>query len=131
MTDYTVKRIDDMEAIYRGSFIKARAELGVTSFGMQIIALPPDAHAYPEHDHATDGQEEVYVVLSGSAEIEIDGERFALDPETMARVASGTMRKLHTSDEPARVLVIGAVPGKPYEIVQFTELGEPDPMAAA
>jgi mannose-6-phosphate isomerase-like protein (cupin superfamily) len=128
MADYTVKRIEDMEAIYRGSFIKVRAELGITSFGMQIVALPPDAHAYPEHDHGTDGQEEVYLVLDGTAEMEIEGERFPLDSETMVRVASGTMRKLHTADEGARVLVIGAVPGKPYEIVQFTELGEPDPM---
>jgi uncharacterized cupin superfamily protein len=131
MADYTVKRIEDMEAVYRGGFIKARAALGVTSFGMQIIALPPDAHAHPEHDHASDGQEEVYLVLDGSAEIEIEGERVPLDTETMVRVASGTKRKLHTADEAARVLCLGAVPGQAYEVVQFTELGEPDPLAAA
>jgi hypothetical protein len=31
MADYAVRRIDDMEAIVRGSFKKARAELGITS----------------------------------------------------------------------------------------------------
>src|SRR5512133_602492 len=121
MADYTIKRIGDMEAAYHGSFIKARAELGITSFGMQVIALPPDTHGYPEHDHASDGQEEVYLVLDGSADMEIDGERFPLDRETMVRVASGTMRKLHTADEAARVLVIGAVPGQPYTINKRTE----------
>jgi len=131
MADYTAKRIDEMEAIYRGGFIKARAALGVTSFGMQIIALPPDSHGHPEHDHGEDGQEEVYLVLDGAAEIEIEGERLPLDTETMVRVAAGTKRKLHTGDAPARVLCIGAVPGAPYEVKQFTELGEPDPMAAA
>jgi hypothetical protein len=33
MADYTIKRIDEMEAIYAGHFMRARAELGVESFG--------------------------------------------------------------------------------------------------
>jgi hypothetical protein len=43
--DYTAKRIGDMEAIYRGNFFRARAELGVESFGMQVIDMPPNATA--------------------------------------------------------------------------------------
>ena len=42
MSDYTAKRIKDMEAGFGGGFVKARAELGVSAFGMQIIQLPPD-----------------------------------------------------------------------------------------
>ena len=34
MGDYTAKRIGDMEAVFRGSFKRARAELGVEAFGM-------------------------------------------------------------------------------------------------
>src|ERR1700744_5014773 len=64
VADFTVKRIDEMEAIYGGAFKRARAELGVESFGMQVIEMPPGSELYPEHDHAGDGQEEVYVVLS-------------------------------------------------------------------
>ena len=52
MADYTAKRIDDMEAGFGGGFVKARAELGVTAFGLQVIQLPPDCDDYPEHDHA-------------------------------------------------------------------------------
>lgn len=130
MADYTAKRISDMEAIFHGGFRKARAELGVTSFGFQVVEMPPDAHAYPEHDHAEEGQEEVYIVLSGSCEMELEGERVAMDPETMVRVGPATKRKVHTGDEPLRLLVIGATPGKPYTVKEFTELGQPDPMAA-
>ena len=69
MADYTVRRIDDMEGIYGGAFKRARAELGVESFGMQVIDFPPNmGDQYPEHDHGEDGQEEVYLPLSGSAE---------------------------------------------------------------
>ena len=52
MSTHTVKKIDEMEAVYLGAFKRARAELGVESFGMSIIDLPPNFENYPEHDHA-------------------------------------------------------------------------------
>jgi mannose-6-phosphate isomerase-like protein (cupin superfamily) len=127
MAGYAVRRIDEMEAIVRGSFKKARAELGITSFGIQVIDMPPNVEGYPEHDHAQDGQEEVYVAMSGRGEIDIDGERFSLDPDTMVRVSAGTKRKLYPGDDGMRVLVVGGVPGSAYEVRDFTELGAPDP----
>src|SRR5712692_6410769 len=94
MGRYTVKRIDDMEAIFGGSFRRAGAELGVESFGMQVFDMPPNFENYPEHDHGQDGQEEVYVVLRGSGAFEIEGERVPVDSERVLRVAAGTKRKL-------------------------------------
>jgi mannose-6-phosphate isomerase-like protein (cupin superfamily) len=129
MADYAVRRIDDMEAIVRGSFKKARAELGITAFGLQVIDFPPNVDGYPEHDHSQDGQEEVYVVMRGDGEIDIEGERMQLDPETMVRVSAGTKRKLYPGDEGMRVLVVGGVPGEAYQVRDFTELGAPDPFA--
>lgn len=129
MGGYTVKRIDELESIYGGAFKRARAELGISSFGMQIIDMPPHATAYPEHDHESDGQEEVYILLRGSAEMEIDGEQVAVDPETLVRVGAGIMRKVRPGADGARVLVIGGVPGAAYEAPGVTELGAPDPMA--
>ena len=61
MSTHAVKKIDEMEAVFGGGFKRARAELGVESFGMQIIDMPPNYDNYPEHDHEQDGQEEVYV----------------------------------------------------------------------
>jgi hypothetical protein len=61
----------------------------------------------------------------------IDGETFDLEPETMVRVASGTSRKLYTTDEGARVLALGGVPGQAYIADPSTELGQPDPLAAS
>jgi mannose-6-phosphate isomerase-like protein (cupin superfamily) len=129
MSEYTVKKIDEMEAVYRGAFKRARAELGVESFGMQIIDLPPSYESYPEHDHAEDGQEEVFIAMRGDGEIEIAGERFPLDADHVARVASGTMRKVWPGAEGLRLLVLGGVPGGSYEAPEISKLGEPDPMA--
>jgi mannose-6-phosphate isomerase-like protein (cupin superfamily) len=96
---------------------------------MQVIDMPANADQYPEHDHSEDGQEEVYVPLSGSGEIEIDGERFPFEPGTMARVGPGVKRKITTTSEPIRMLIIGGRPDKTYEAPEITKLGVPDPLA--
>lgn len=131
MSEYAVKKIDEMEAVYGGAFKRVRAELGVEAFGMQIIDLPPNFEGYPEHDHAGDGQEEVFFALRGGGEIEIEGERFPLDADHVARVAAGTKRKVWPGAEGVRMLIIGGVPGAVYEAPDISKLGEPDPMAAA
>jgi mannose-6-phosphate isomerase-like protein (cupin superfamily) len=131
MADYTHKRIDEMEAVVGGGFVRARAELGVSSFGMQVLRFPANADQYPEHDHSHDGQEEVYAVLDGRGEIELDGERLPLEPGVMVRVGPATKRKLTTGDVPMSVLALAGVPGKAYEPTPVTELGQPDPLAQA
>lgn len=130
MGNFAVKRIDEMETMYRGAFKRARAALGVESFGMGIIDMPPDFEHYPEHDHGGDGQEEVYLTLRGGGEIEIDGQRFPLDPDHVARVAAGTTRKVWPGPDGIRLLVLGGVPGQPYEAPEVSKLGQPDPMAS-
>lgn len=131
MTEYAVVAIDDIEGIYGGSFKRARSALGVTAFGMQIIDMPPNAgEHYPEHDHAADGQEEVYVALRGAGEILIDGERHPLDADHLVSVKSGTKRKVFSGPDGLRMLVIGGVPGAAYEPAAWTEVGAPDPAAA-
>ncbi|MGN6255953.1 MAG: hypothetical protein ACTHO8_13380 [Solirubrobacterales bacterium] len=130
MSDYTVKKIDEMEGVYLGSFKRARAELGVSSFGLQVIDMPPNFGDYPEHDHSGDGQEEVFMALRGGGEIEIEGERFPLDPEHMVRVAAGTKRKVWPGPDGIRMVIVGGVPGGLYEAPAISKLGEPDPMRA-
>lgn len=128
MADYTVKQIDEMEGPYGGAFKRARAELGVSSFGLGIIDLPPNFDRYPTHDHAHDGQEEVFVALRGAGEVVIDrGERVPLDGDHVVRVAAGTDRKVLAGPDGLRVLVVGGKPGAIYEAPPSSQLGGPDP----
>ncbi|HEX2391433.1 MAG TPA: hypothetical protein VHI77_00790 [Solirubrobacterales bacterium] len=131
MSDYAVKRIGEMEAVYQGAFKRARAELGVESFGMQVIDMPANFDGYPEHDHTHDDQEEVFLALRGGGEIEIEGERFQLDDDQMVRVGARVKRKVWPGAEGIRLLVISGVPGGVYQPPDLSKLGEPDPMAAA
>jgi mannose-6-phosphate isomerase-like protein (cupin superfamily) len=121
MASYDVKRIDEMDTAFGGGMRLARASLGVASFGMQIEEFPPNFDQYPEHSHSDDGQEEVYVVLRGSAEIDIEGERFPLDSETLVRVGPGVTRRIFAGPEGVRILALGAVPGAAYEPPDFSK----------
>lgn len=129
MQDYALKRIDDMDAAFLGAMKRARAELGVESFGMQVIDLPPNFDRYPAHDHADVGQEEVFVVLRGDGEMEIGEERVPLDADHILRVGPAETRKAISGPDGLRLLALGGTPGQPYEAAEVTKLGAPDPMA--
>jgi mannose-6-phosphate isomerase-like protein (cupin superfamily) len=128
MADYTVKRFDEMEPFAGGMFRRARASLGASAFGMQVMDVPAGVDFQPPpHDHAHDGQEEVYVVLGGSAEFELDGDRTSVGPETAVRVAPTTKRRILPGPDGVRILAVGGVPGGAYTPPVFTELGGPEP----
>jgi len=131
MPDATIKRVDEMEAFYDGMVTRARASLGVTSWGMQLFNFPPGFDGYPNHNHAEGavdpGQEELYVPLAGSATMHLDGEEHRLEPGVWARVGVSQLRRLVPGADGLRVIVIGGTPGKAFEPPAWTELGAPPP----
>ncbi len=114
MADVTVKRLEELEG-HQGQFLYAGKGLGVRAWGMNLLELPPAWADYPEHDHAADGQEEVYVVLEGSATLEAGGQTWALERGTLARVGPGQKRRLVPGPDGVTLLAIGGTPGKAYE----------------
>lgn len=111
MTTYTLTQIDELPAINRGAVKLAGDALGVEAFGLQVLDLPAGFSDYPAHDHAHDRQEEVYVVLAGSAELEIAGERVPAGTGSIVRVGPDAMRKLVPGEDGVRILAIGGVAG--------------------
>ncbi len=131
MPDVTVRTIDDMEGLFGGAMRKVRAELGLSSFGVQAVDLPPNFDGYPWHDHGEEGQEELYVALRGDAQLQVEGgDTTELVPcQTVVRVGPGERRRVVSGPQGTRVLVVGGVPGAAYKAWAPTELGAPDPAA--
>jgi catechol 2,3-dioxygenase-like lactoylglutathione lyase family enzyme len=104
------------------TFRRAGAQIGVTSFGMSIIDMPAETTAYPEHDHSSEGpgnppahqlgQEEVYIALRGSADVQVDGHPYKLDADHIIRVGPTAQRKILPDPDGARLLAIGRYPGR-------------------
>jgi hypothetical protein len=131
MADATLARIDEMEPIYDGIARRARASLGVTAWGMQVMDLPPGWDGYPDHHHGAGssdaGQEEVYVPLQGSAVLVAGDERFELRPGVMVRVGPEQRRRILPGDEGIRFIALGGTPGA-FAAPAWTELGGPWPV---
>jgi mannose-6-phosphate isomerase-like protein (cupin superfamily) len=115
MEMYSSRSIDGLESIHGGAVKLAGAELGVETFGLQVLDFPAGFAHYPAHDHSEDGQEEVYVILRGSADFEIDGTRVPAGAGTMLRVGAQGRRTLTPGPEGVRILAIGCAPGGTYE----------------
>jgi hypothetical protein len=128
--DVTVKSIEEMDAIYGGLARRARAELGVTGWGMQVFTLPPAWDGYPHHNHSDDAfdpnQEEVCIPLSGAATLVADGSEFELLPGTMARVGPDQLCQIRPGPEGIRFVAIGGAPGA-FKPGAWTELGAAHP----
>jgi uncharacterized cupin superfamily protein len=127
MADVTVKRLEEFDAVFGGAMKRVRAGLGVKSFGMQVVDLPPNLDAYPEHAHSSDGQEEVYTLLEGAATLRVGDDTYELTPGVFARVGPGERRKFVTKEQPARILCLGGVPEQVYEPPQWSEEGAEPP----
>ena len=132
MVDVTAASFDEMEAIFDGAARRARAALGVSAFGMQLLTLPPNWDGYPNHKHDAHSidpnQEEVYVPLTGSATLEADGETFDLRPGMMVRVGPEQLRQIKPGPEGIRLIALGGAPGS-FSASAWTEVGGPLPDA--
>lgn len=120
MPDVTIMDISDIEP-YSGPhalpgirYRAARQALGVEAWGMNVIELDPHCVDYPEHNHVADGQEEVYVILDGSATVHLADARRELHRGQMMRVAPSQVRKFTTSEDAVTLLIIGGTPGAAY-----------------
>ena len=114
MSEARVSHVSDIEAASGGVFKPIGSHLGVTAFGVNLEQFPQGHEGYPEHDHAGDGQEEIYFVVSGQATLRIEGEEHALRAGSVAYVPSGTKRRFTTPNGPVEILAIGGAPGAPF-----------------
>lgn len=134
MADVTVASFEEMEPIYDGLARRARATLGVTGWGMQLITLPPSWDGYPNHKHgpadSDPNQEEVYIPLQGSGILHADGDTVELRPGMMVRVGPEQLRRIVPGDTGLRLVALGAAPGS-FRPSPWTELGGPLPAPPA
>ena len=105
---YSAGHIDAMGDQY--GFRKVRRELGVSAFGVNVIAMPPGTSG---GFHWHDEQEELYFVHAGRAEFEFgDGTKVTLGPGGVLRVDAGTRRKMaNGGDQDLVVYIVGGKDG--------------------
>jgi quercetin dioxygenase-like cupin family protein len=110
----TIKRDEELERDYE-IWVLVRRSLGVESFGLNMVELPP-GKAIPEHDETERDQEEVFYVVDGAVTLVADGEDHAAPAGTWARFDPAVRRTVRNDgDTPAKVLIVSAPRGSGYE----------------
>jgi mannose-6-phosphate isomerase-like protein (cupin superfamily) len=84
----------------------ARTALGGETLGLSLMKLAPNFRIPFGHKHA--GQEEVYVVLSGSARIKVEEEIVELAEWDAIRFDKDTMRAVEAGPDGVEYLAFGA-----------------------
>ena len=114
MADYTVTNLredvedsapkfdmpDEMEARF------ARRPIEGKTLGISLFTLEPNFRIPFGHKHPN--QEEVYVVVSGSARIKIEDEIVELKQWDAVRIGKDTMRNMEGGPEGAEYIAFGA-----------------------
>ena len=113
MADYTVvnlKEVEDQAPKFGLSpqleARMARVALGLENSGVSYQRLAPNFRVPFGHKHKN--QEEIYVLVSGSARVKLDDEVVELKPFDAVRVAKDTMRSFEAGPDGAEFIAIGA-----------------------
>ena len=114
--NWQVAHLEDIER--RGRDIPVREHLGIHAFGINAYTSGKDGVLINEHDEAGSGQEELYIVLDGTATFEVDGETIEAPPGTFVFVGPGSRRR---ATGEGTVLAVGATPGEAYQGIDWGE----------
>jgi mannose-6-phosphate isomerase-like protein (cupin superfamily) len=104
---HSFSSIDELGDGY--GFRKVRVPLGISAFGVNAIVYPPGMEGFL---HYHDTQDELYIVHSGTARFDVDGEERVLGPGGLVHVESTTPRKVsNIGDDDLVLIVIGGKDG--------------------
>ena len=84
----------------------ARVPLGMENAGVSYLRIGPGFRIPFAHKHKN--QEEVYILVSGSARMKIEDDVRDLKPWDAVRVHKDTVRGFEAGDEGAELIAIGA-----------------------
>jgi hypothetical protein len=111
---WQVARLDEIER--RGRDIPVREHFGIHAFGVNAYTPGENGTLISEHDEAGSGQEELYLVLDGTASFEVDGQTFDAPAGTFVSVPPESRRK---ATGEGTVLAVGAKPGEAYQGIDW------------
>ena len=113
MSLYTKKNLNDVEdqAPKFGMPSELEARFGRTALdsetlGLSLLRLEPNFRMPFGHKH--EGQEEVYVVLRGSARVKVEDEIVELGPMDALRIGMDAMRAVEAGPDGVEYLAFGA-----------------------
>jgi len=118
MARWSVSSITDLSPVSDGEladpvWYPVQHALGIDAFGANVfVATHADHVLVEEHDERESGQQELYVLLEGSAVFELDGEEVRVDGgDVLAVTDPAVRRRARGLTEGTTLLVVGSANG--------------------
>jgi quercetin dioxygenase-like cupin family protein len=118
MSRYAVAHLDEIGEITDGREPSrpVRAHFGITSFGVNSwTAKQAGDRIINEHDESAEGDEELYLVHTGRATFELDGERVDAPAGSFVFAEPGVKRTAFAEEPGTTIIALGGTPGEVYE----------------
>lgn len=121
MSGYAVTHLEEMEK--RDTWIPVRSHFGIGAFGTNAYQAKEAGDAViGDHSEVISKHEELYVVLNGHAAFTVAGEEDEAPAGTLVFVSDPEARRTAIAREAGTtVLVVGAAPGKAFEVEPWEE----------
>jgi quercetin dioxygenase-like cupin family protein len=103
---HTLVSYDDVDPVGGGLHF-LRDALDCANLGVSVLDVEAGWSGKP-HDHADDGEEEVYVLVEGTATVTVADETVSMGPGDALRVDSGATRRIDA--EADSLFVIAGAP---------------------
>lgn len=115
MKNYAIKNLNGWQNVEGKIFLGKELRMTGAEASLQRIAAGEDAPFF--HSHKT--HEELYVIISGKGEYEVDGEKIAVSEGTIIRVSPAGVRALRNTSDKEMVMMCIQYESKP--ITDFME----------
>ena len=117
MSAFRTAKLDDITSEKWPYWAPVRHHFGIDSFGVNAWRGNSGDRVITPHNHAEDGEPELYVVISGAVAFEIGGEQVDALAVTFVWIEEPAADRVgHASADDTVVLTIGAgKPGTAYE----------------
>jgi hypothetical protein len=126
LSGYSAAHLDDIDEVTdgRSPWRPVRHHFGISSFGVNSwTARSAGDRIINEHtefdpaagDTEEDAEEELYLVHSGRARFELDGEQLDAPAGTFVFVPAAVKRTAFAEEPGTTIVAVGGVPGKVYE----------------
>jgi len=118
MSRYTVAHLDEIDERDDGRcpYRPVRHHLGITAFGVNTwTARAAGDRIINEHNESEpDANEELYLVMTGRARFELDGDQVDAPAGTFVFARPGVKRTAFAEEAGTTVVALGGTPGKAY-----------------
>lgn len=109
-----IKDVPPKKSTYFKGWKSIRWHMGISAFGVNGSTVDKGESLTPEHDELKSNQEELFIIVEGSAEFTLDGKKVIAPEGSLVFIDPKVKRSATALKTPTTMIIIGAPIGETY-----------------